>query len=783
VVLRIDGMTCASCVHHVGEALRKVPGVVKADVSLAAERAQVVYSPGTSTVQALLGAVADAGYAAEVAATGAEAEGRDRARRAEELRLLRNQTALSLTVAAASMLIMQWHRLPALDGVSAAWVNVLLLVLATPVQFWAGRRFYRSAWSAARARTSNMNTLIAIGTSVAYFYSAAVTVARPAFEGSLLMMEDGGTYFDASTGIIGLVLLGRWLEMRARGRTSEALRRLMGLQPRSALVSQGGATPVEVAVEDVRGGDVVVLRPGERAPVDGVIIEGTTSLDESMLTGESMPVDKSAGAKVYAGTVNGAGGVRYRATAVGGDTALSQIVSMVENAQASRAPIEKIVDQVTARFVPAVLVAALVTFGVWAFLAPPPTLVNAMMLTVAVLVIACPCALGLATPTALIVAMGRGASMGILVRDAEALEVAHRVRTVVFDKTGTLTAGRPRVAEIAPARGVTERDLLGMAAGVEAASEHPLARAISQAARERGITPDEPAGFRAVAGRGARATVSGRDVSVGNLSMLEEAGVDTAPVKAHVEAMASRGRTALAVAADGVAVGVIGVSDTVRPEAREAVAQLKAMGVRTVMLTGDNRRAATAVARDVGIEEVVAEVLPPEKAEAIARLKRGASGAVAMVGDGINDAPALASADVGIAIGSGADVALEAAHVTLISNDPRGVSAAIALSRSTMRTVRQNLFWAFFYNLLLVPVAAGVLYPLLSGGRVPDWLTWALGDEGFLNPVMAAAAMAVSSVSVVSNSLRLSRARLGGGRPAGAAPVQGGGTVRATGRA
>ena len=757
--IQVAGMTCASCVSHVGHALRKTPGVLRADISLAAERAEVDYQASVATPEALLRAIKGAGYAAEVAGEGADAEEKEARRRASELASLRYRTVFALVAAAFSMLVMQWMRVPALEDISPRLINFVLLVVATPVQFWAGRRFYHSAWSAARTRTTNMNTLIAIGTSVAYFYSVAVTVARPAFEGSLLFTHDAGTYYDVSTAVIGLILLGRFFEMRARGRTSEAIKKLIGMQPRSAMVVRPGGAQIDIPVDDVVPGDTVVLRPGERVPVDGVVSDGASAIDESMLTGESLPADKTQGSKVYAGTVNGRGGLRFTATAVGRDTALSSIVRMVARAQASRAPIEKLVDQVTARFVPAVLIAAAVTFGVWSFFAPDPPLVNAMMLTVAVLVIACPCALGLATPTAIMVGMGRGASRGILVRDAEALEVAHRTKVVVFDKTGTLTMGRPRVVEVVPVSG-SERDVLATAAAVEVASEHPLARAIVAAATERGIVTAPVRDFSAVPGLGARAVVNEELVLVGNAAFLVSRGVDIAALTGTVDRLSAQGQTALSVARGGKAIGVIGVADTVKPTAREAVARMHKLGIRTVMLTGDNRRVAESVAREVGITEFFAEVLPDQKASKIAEIKASlkGQGAVAMVGDGINDAPALALADIGIAIGSGADVAMEAAHVTLTSSDPRGVADAIALSRSTMRTVRQNLFWAFFYNVALIPIAAGALYPFFSGGRVPDGLGWALGENGFLDPVMAAAAMAVSSVSVVTNSLRLGKA-------------------------
>ncbi len=557
VSLRIGGMTCASCVTHVGNALREVSGVLKADVSLAAERAEVSLVRGMATPRDLKNAVAGAGYTAEVDEGTVAGPDQDAARRAAELRDMRNKTALSLVVAAFAMTAVKWQSVPALEDISPTTVNWLLFALATPVQFWAGARFYRSAWGALRHRTANMNTLIAIGTSVAYFCSVAVTVYRPPFENSLLVMsgaspdntsgsgggffaDAAGTYFDVAAAITGLILLGRWLELRARGRTSEAIKKLIGLQPRTALVVRTGGPPsgsgtdvqIEIPVEDVAHGDVVVLRPGERVPVDGEVVAGASVVDESMLTGESVPVDKGAGSKVFAGTVNGAGGLRFRATAVGRDTALAQIVKMVERAQASRAPIERVVDRVTARFVPAVLLAAATAFGVWMFAAPPPEFVNSMVIAVAVLVIACPCALGLATPTAVMVGMGRGASRGILVRDAEALEVAHRVKVVVFDKTGTLTMGKPRVAALRPAAGVTEVDLLCWSAAVESGSEHPLGKAVLSAARERGIAIGEISGFTAVPGRGAKAAAGGEETLVGNLAMLREAGVDTRSVEA-----------------------------------------------------------------------------------------------------------------------------------------------------------------------------------------------------------------------------------------------------------
>ena len=758
VTLRISGMTCSACVGHVGDALRGVDGVTDAQVNLATETADVQLRLGAATVADLEAAVSDAGYYAREEQPGEAAAAEDETRRERDLRNLRIRMISSLLAAAFLMAAMQYRSIPAIADLSPTLVNVIFLALAAPIQFWAGAQFYRSAWSAAKRGTSNMGTLVAIGTTTAFVYSLAVTAFRPFFEGSILFSGEAGgiqghatgTYFDVSAAIIGLVLLGRYLEARARGRTSEAIRSLVGLQPKTAhLIRPGGS--VDVAIEDVLPGDEVLVRPGERIPVDGTVNRGASAVDESMLTGESVPVDKSAGDAVYAGTVNGAGALEFTATRVGAETVLGEIVRMVRTAQSSRAPVEKVVDLVTARFVPAVLIAAVLTLALWSFLAPEPRFVNALLMTVAVLVIACPCALGLATPTAVIVGMGRGAGRGILIKDAAALETAHRVDTVVFDKTGTLTMGAPQVTALRPFE-MSENDLLQLAASVEGPSEHPLGAAVRNAARDRGVSALPVERFEALPGRAAKGEVDGSEVIVGNL-----ASVPPDPRTSRVaDDLASTGHTVLVVARDGIAAGVIGVKDEIRPQSPEAVRQLTEMGVRTLLLTGDNRTTANEIARQAGIGEVMAEVTPPEKADRIARLRDEGS-VVAMVGDGINDAPALATADVGIAIGSGTDVAMEAAEVVLTSSDPRGVADAVSLSKSTMRTIRQNLFWAFIYNVLLIPIAAGVLYPVFLGGTVPGFLQPVLGQHGFLNPIVAAGAMAISSLSVVTNSLRLGR--------------------------
>ncbi len=762
--IHIGGMTCASCVGHVGAALDALPGVIRADVNLAADVAEVEFISGSLSRRDLRDAVSGAGY--EVVSfqgdRSAESEFEEaKKRRKADLDDLKRRVILSLSVAVFIMAAMQYSSVAAFEDISPTAANYLFLAIATPVQFWAGARFYRGAWGALKHRTSNMNTLVAIGTSTAFVYSAAATFFRPLFEDSVVFEAGGisghatGTYFDVSASIIGLILLGRWLEARARGRTSDAIRRLIGLAPNVAMIERDGRG-VEVPVEEIVVGDRIILRPGERVPVDGVIVDGAGDIDESMLTGESVPVEKSVGDSVFAGTVNGSGGLRFTATRVGRDTALAQIVRMVERAQASRAPVERLVDRVTAVFVPAVLGVALVTFLVWIFLAPDPAFVNALLLTVAVLVIACPCALGLATPTAIMVGMGRGAGRGLLIRNAEVLETAQRVDTVVFDKTGTLTEGKPSVSTVIP-HGVSEEELLSLAATVESGSEHPVGAAVVEFADLQGVAIGQVSDFMATAGRGVEGSVDGQTVLVGSPAMLQERGVDTASLAGDLQDLAGRGETVLAIAKDGSAIGLIGVADTLRDTSARAIATLRSMGIRTVMLTGDNRAAASTVADRIGIDEVIAEVLPGDKADKIAELQADGS-VVAMVGDGINDAPALALASVGIAVGRGTDIAIESADITLTGSDPQGVAEAITLSRATMRTVRQNLFWAFFYNVALIPVAAGALHPLFLDADVPGFLQPILGQHGFLNPIAAAAAMALSSVSVVTNSLRLGRA-------------------------
>ena len=616
----------------------------------------------------------------------------------------------------------------------------VLWALATPVQFVLGLRFYRGAWSALKHGSANMNTLVAVGTSAAYLFSVAATVLPGFFRGAGVEPQ---VYFDTSAVIIVLVLFGRMLEAGAKGKTSDAIRRLMSLRPRTAHVVDGEAER-EVPAEDVRAGDVLIVRPGEKIPVDGLILEGRTSIDESMITGESLPVDKGPGEEVVGATLNKWGSFRFRAVRVGEDTALARIIRMVEEAQGSKAPIQRLADIIAARFVPAVIAISVLTFLVWALFGPAPRLVFALLNFVAVLIIACPCAMGLATPTAIMVATGRGAERGILIRSGESLETVQRVDTFVFDKTGTLTNGRPETTDILPVAGGSREALLSLAASVENGSEHPLGQAVVRRARADGLAVGTAEGFRALEGMGVEGVVGGKRVLVGSLRLAAAEGIDVSPLTEPAGRLAGEGKTVAFVAVDGRPAGLLALADTLKPGAREALDKLRRSGRRVVMLTGDNARTARALAAEAGIDEVQAEVLPGDKAEAVRKLQ--AEGRrVAMVGDGINDAPALAQADVGLALGTGTDAAMASADITLISGDLAAVVSAVELSRRTIRTIRQNLFWAFVYNVVGIPLAAGALYPFFGI---------------LLNPMIASAAMAMSSVSVVSNSLRLRRAKI-----------------------
>ncbi len=743
LTLTIGGMTCASCVGHVGKALDGVEGVVSANVNLATERATVEIGSGVAMAD-LRHAVEDAGYSV----VGAASDEANEQATARQLTTLKRKFVFSLAVAAA---IMAGMAVSSFRTALPFRADFLFLALAAPVQFWAGRQFYIAAWGALKHGTSNMNTLIAVGTSVAFAYSVAVTLFR---DTSLFAGYEVETYFDTSTAIIGLVLLGRYLEARAKRRAAGAIKALMALQPPTARVVREDSE-VDVPIDDVAVGDLIMTRPGEKVALDGEVVDGTSWIDESMLTGESSPVAKARGDDVFGGTVNGSGSITFRATKVGQDTALQQIIRLVEQAQGSKAPIQRLADVVASYFVPTVIGVAAVVFVIWLFLGPTPSYVYAMLTSVAVLIIACPCAMGLATPTAIMVGTGKGAENGILIRSAEALEGAHRIQTVVLDKTGTLTAGRPAVTDVV-APSMPEDELLRIAASAERPSEHPLGEAVVTSARERGLNLDVARDFNAVPGHGIEATVDGADVVVGNLAFMRLRSVHVNGLDRRASELAERGRTTAFVAVDGDVKGVIAVADAVKPGAKEAVDALHRQGLEVVMLTGDDHATAQAVADELGIERLVANVLPGDKAAQVKAIQKEGR-AVAMVGDGINDSPALAQADVGIAMGTGTDVAMEAADVTLVKGDVRAVSTAIELSKATMRTIRQNLFWAFAYNVALIPVAAGVLYPVFSGGGVPGWAEPVFGEFGFLNPILAAGAMAVSSVTVISNSLRLKK--------------------------
>jgi Cu+-exporting ATPase len=773
LALDIEGMTCASCVNRIERYLRKVEGVREATVNLATERATVVAEPGV-TVEALIAAVEAAGYEARLvvdaapepgsAAAPAPAEphaaARELAPAPETTFQQRHLAELRRRLVVAAVLTV-----PILGGLAKMTVAPFLpdllaepwlqLALATPVQFYAGWPFYRGAWKVLRHGATDMNTLIAIGTSAAYGYSLAAILVPDFFRAAGLATNGQiPLYFDTAAVIVTLILLGRFLEARARSHTSDAIKQLIGLQPRTARVVRDG-TELDIPIEAVVRGDLVVVRPGEKIPVDGIVRDGVSAVDESMVTGEPIPVTKRPGDEVIGGTLNTSGTFRFEATRVGRETVLAQIVRLVQEAQGSKAPIQRLADVVTGYFVPGVLAVAAVTFVVWLLFGPAPALNLALLNTVAVLIIACPCALGLATPTSIMVGTGKGAEHGILFRNAEALERLGSVRVVVLDKTGTLTEGRPRVTDVVlvgtgsgAAMGATtpppEAEVLRLVASAERGSEHPLADAIVRFARdERRLELAEPADFRATSGGGIEATVEGHRVLVGRPDFLAGAGVDVGPLRDPVEALARAGKTPVAAAVDGVAVAVIAIADTLKAGSREAVAALRRMGLTTLMLTGDNEITARAIGAAVGVDRILADVRPDEKAAQIRRLQVDGT-LVAMVGDGINDAPALAQADVGIAIGTGTDVAIESASVTLMRGDLRALVTAVALSRATMRNIRQNLFWAFAYNVALIPVAAGALYPFTGL---------------LLDPIFAAAAMAASSVTVVSNALRLRRFR------------------------
>ncbi len=727
--------------------LKKVRGVIKADFNLASERVSVEYLPNAADTKQIRAAVEDFGYRVrEVSGSGESAEDSLEHAHAEEYAELKRKFWIAAVLSLPILVIVMSHG--RIELFNFPGVNWLQFALATPVVFYSGWQFYRGAWAAFRHRAADMNTLIAVGTGTAYIYSVLATIFPSFFVSAvgqtmnmpgMKSVPSVPVYFEAASVIIALIVLGRMLEARAKGQTGAAIKKLIGLQAKTARVIRDGKE-LEIETEEVVPGDIVLVRPGEKIPVDGVLVEGSSAVDESMLTGESLPVEKKSGDDIFGATINKTGAFSFKATKVGKDTALQQIVKLVQDAQGSKPPIAKLADTISGIFTPIVICISIATFVVW-FVAASPEVRFTMALVnfVSVLIIACPCALGLATPTAIMVGTGKGAENGILIKGGDSLETAHKLNTIVLDKTGTITRGEPSLTDVVTAEGFTENDFLQIVASAEKQSEHPLAAAIVSGAEARNLQFEKVENFNALEGRGIEAKVSGKDLLLGNLRLMNERNITLNDAPETVEKLASEGKTPMFAAIDGKFAGIVAVADTIKPESVEAIRTLQNLGLEVVMMTGDNKRTAEAVAAEVGIKRVLAEVLPEGKSGEIKRLQAEKK-LVGMVGDGINDAPALAQADVGIAIGTGTDVAIEASDITLIKGDLRGVATAIALSKATIATVKQNLFWAFIYNVIGIPIAAGLLYPLTG------WL---------LSPIIASAAMSLSSVSVVANSLRL----------------------------
>jgi P-type Cu+ transporter len=739
VTLRLRGMSCAACAKGIEAALRSVPGVSQGDVNFATEQAVVLYDSQTTSLQHIQAAVDEAGYAAYLLEDplADEDAAQQRIQRLETRRL-----SQKVWVGAAISIFLVVGSVPAMTGIELPFIPMWLhngwlqAALTAPVQFWCGKSFYTNAWKALKRRAATMDTLIVLGTSAAYLYSLLITAFPQILTHQGLAPE---RYYETAAVVITLILLGRLFERRARTHTSDAIRKLIGLQAKTARIVQRGKE-VDIPITAVEVGDIVVVRPGEKIPVDGAVIEGTSTVDEAMVTGESLAVKKVAGDEVIGATLNQTGSLKFRAKRVGKDTFLAQIVKLVQDAQGSKAPIQRLADQVTGWFVPAVIVVAIATFLVWCFLLHKPTL--ALIAMVEVLIIACPCALGLATPTSIMVGTGKGAEYGILIKGADSLELAHKLQTIVLDKTGTLTQGKPTVTDFVSVSGTDaqrELKLLQLAASLERHSEHPLAEAVVNYAQSQGVEPLTVEDFEAIAGSGVQGTVSGEWVHIGTARWLQEQGIQTQALQRHQAQLEALGKTVIAIAVNQTIQGVMGISDALKPSSGAVVQTLQRMGLEVIMLTGDNRATAMAIAQAVGIQNVLAEVRPDQKAAQIKALQQ-AGKIVAMVGDGINDAPALAQADVGIALGTGTDVAIAASDITLISGDLQGIVTAIALSRATLRNIRQNLFFAFIFNGVGIPIAAGVLYPMFGE---------------LLNPMIAGGAMACSSVSVVTNALRL----------------------------
>lgn len=723
--INITGMSCAACSSRIEKGLRKLPGIYNAVVNLAVEKATVEFNPDEIGIRDIVAKIESLGYGAHNVADAAESD-QEKKIRQNEIGRQRFRLILSIIFSIPLLLAMLLHLSGSMGTIAHILLNPYLqLILATPVQFVAGWQFYRGAYLAVKNGSANMDVLVVLGTSAAYAYSVAN-----------LLRHSNELYFETSAILITLIILGKLLEANAKGRTSEAIKALLGLQAKTARVIRDGQE-INISISDVLVGDIVIVRPGEKIPVDGVITDGISTIDESMLTGESLPVDKKAGDEVVGATINKFGTFKFQATRVGKDTALAQIVHIVEEAQGSKAPIQRFADVVSGYFVPAVVCIAVLTFVGWYFIFDPGNFSRALVNFTAVLVIACPCALGLATPTSIMVGTGKGAENGILIKGAEHLENAHRLTTIVLDKTGTITKGQPAVTDIVPLAGLSEDDLLSIAVSAEKNSEHPLAQAIVKYGQEKGLLLQEPEEFAAIPGHGVRVRSGGRQVLFGTRKLMRENGIDFEHAIPDIEQLEQQGKTVMLMAVEQEAAGLIAVADTIKENSAEAVRALQDLGIEVWMITGDNERAAKAIADSIGIQNVLAEVLPEHKAEKVESLKQSGK-VVAMVGDGINDAPALAVADVGFAIGTGTDVAIEASDITLIRGDLNGIVAAIKLSKATMRNIKQNLFWALVYNSLGIPIALA----------------------GYLSPVVAGAAMAFSSVSVVTNALRLKRFQL-----------------------
>ncbi len=723
----IKGMHCASCVQVIEKSLTRTPGVNSAVVNLATEQATVTYDADVCNEDHISSAVNRVGYTID-----------SQPDKAKELKQLKKKVIVSLSLG----LLIVWGSFPGLIQTAPEWLKLfwVQLLLATPVQFWAGWDYYRATIPALKHRTANMDTLVALGTTVAYLYSAFVTF----FPGAIMNLGlEVMPYFDVAAIVIGLILLGRYFEAKAKGQTSEAIKKLIGLQAKTARVIRNGQE-IDIPIQEVRVGDVIRVRPGEKIPVDGTIIEGESSIDESMITGESIPVDKHAGDMVVGATMNKTGTFIYNASRIGEDTMLAHIIRLVQEAQGSKAPIQRVADTISSYFVPVVIMLAIATFATWYIFGPNPVLLFALLNMVAVLIIACPCAMGLATPTAIMVGTGLGAQKGILIKDAESLETAHKVNVIVFDKTGTLTNGKPEVTDIIPLNKMSMHELLTLASSIETGSEHSLAEAIVRRAKDERINSMPVRQFKAIAGHGVEGKIDHKHIYFGNRRLMLQKHIPLDTTVKLVEQLEHDGKTVMMLGVNNALAGLIAVADTVKDSAKDAVKALHKKNIEVVMITGDNTRTAQAIASKLGITRILAEVLPDQKEAEIKKLQAEGN-VVAMVGDGINDAPALATADVGIAMGSGTDVAIEAADITLINKNLLSVSSAIELSRKTMNTIKMNLFWAFGYNVLLIPVAMGALYPFFGL---------------LLNPIFASVAMATSSISVVSNSLLLKRVNL-----------------------